>query len=54
MPQADDVAAAFIRYAWQALPEETELRVESAKRLASLLGNDTRRLEGILRRIPND
>ena len=54
LPQSDDVAAAFIRYACQALPEEIELRVESAKRLASLLGNDTRRLEGILRRIPND
>ena len=54
LPQSDDVVAAFIRHACQALPEETELRAESARRLALLLGNDTRRLEGILRRIPND
>ncbi|SVA54290.1 uncharacterized protein METZ01_LOCUS107144, partial [marine metagenome] len=54
LPQSDDVVAAFIRHACRALPEETELRAESARRLALFLGNDTRRLEGILRRIPND
>ena len=54
LPQSDDVVAAFVRHACQALPEEAGLRAESARRLAFLLGNDTRRLEGILRRIPND
>ena len=50
-PQCDDVVAAFVRFACAALPDLVELKLQAARQIANLLGNDTRRLEGILRRI---
>lgn len=50
-PQCDDIVAAFVRFACATLPDLVELKMQAAKQIANLVGNDTRRLEGILRRI---
>jgi len=51
IPQADDVVAAFVRFALAMLPDVEGLKLDAARQLASLLGSETHRLESILRRI---
>ena len=51
IPQADDVVAAFVRFALEMLPDVEGLKLDAARQLASLLGSETHRLEAILRRI---
>ena len=51
VPQADDVVAGFIRFASATFSGNENIKLEAAKLLAKMLSNDTRRLEGIIRRI---
>ena len=51
VPQADDVVAGFIRFASATFSGNENIKLEAARLLAKMLSNDTRRLEGIIRRI---
>ena len=51
VPQADDVVAGFIRFASDTFSGNQNIRLDAARILAKMLSNDTRRLEGIIRRI---
>ena len=51
VPQADDVVAGFIRFASDTFLGNENIKLEAARFLANMLSNDTRRLDGIIRRI---
>ena len=51
VPQADDVVAGFIRFASDTFLGNENIKLEAARVLANMLSNDTRRLDGIIRRI---
>ena len=49
-PQSDDIVAAFIKYAYDAVNDNQFIK-KSSRKLALILKNDTRRLNSILRRL---